>query len=212
MQDFDPAHTKTAVQAVKADEPAMKPAFDWKQTFDRLAPQLVLYARQLVHSSADAEDVVQLAFVRWWRRFPDGDAQHIPLLYAAVRTIALDHLRSDQRRVTREGKSEIAIAGENAPSFDPRPEQKETASLVEKAIQDLPKEQREVVTMHLWGGLTFKEIAAISGDSINTVAGRYRYALNNLQKKLAPIRDELSTSGEADGFNVVPFHPKEALS
>lgn len=194
----------------------MDTAFDWKCTFDQLAPQLVLYARQLVQTKADAEDVVQMAFVRWWRRFPEGDPQHIPLLYAAVRTIALDQRRSDNRRVSREAKSDIAIAGENAPSFDPRPEQRETAEIIENALQDLSKEQREVVTLHLWGGLTFKEIAAISGESINTIAGRYRYALNNLQKKLAPVRDELVTSDEPPPValeNVLSFSPApEVLS
>ena len=191
----------------------MEAAFDWKRTFERLAPQLVLYARQLVPSKADAEDVVQLAFVRWWRRFPEGDNQHIPLLYAAVRTIALDQLRSDGRRTTRESKSDIALESEDAPTFDPMPEQRETAAILEQALQSLSKEQREVVTMHLWGGLTFKEIAAVAGDSINTVAGRYRYALNNLQKKLAPIKDELVTSSATPAINVLPFSTQaEALS
>jgi RNA polymerase sigma-70 factor (ECF subfamily) len=191
----------------------MEAAFDWKRTFNQLAPQLVLYARQLVQTKADAEDVVQMAFVRWWRRFPEGDSQHIPLLYAAVRTIALDQRRADQRRTAREAKSDIALESEHAPAFDPPPEQKETATLVEEALQTLPKEQREVVTLHLWGGLTFKEIAAIAGDSINTVAGRYRYALNNLQKKLAPLKDELVTSETVPAINVLPFStPTEALS
>ena len=191
----------------------MEAAFDWKRTFERLAPQLVLYARQLVPSKADAEDVVQLAFVRWWRRFPEGDNQHIPLLYAAVRTIALDQLRSDGRRTTRESKSDIALESEDAPTFDPLPEQRETAAIIEEALQSLSKEQREVITMHLWGGLTFKEIAAVAGDSINTVAGRYRYALNNLQKKLAPIKDELVTTSAAPAINVLPFSTQtEALS
>ena len=41
----------------------MEPAFNWKRTFDQLAPQLVLYARQLVVTSADAEDVVQTSIL-----------------------------------------------------------------------------------------------------------------------------------------------------
>lgn len=192
----------------------MDPAFDWKRSFDQLAPQLVLYARQLVQTRADAEDVVQMAFVRWWRRFPEGDPQHIPLLYAAVRTIALDQRRAEQRRVNREAKSEIAIAGEHAPSFDPRPEQRETAEIIEKALHGLSNEQREVVSLHLWAGLTFKEIAAISGESINTIAGRYRYALNNLQKKLAPLREDLARSDEPPPVSldhVLPFSPATEL-
>lgn len=191
----------------------METTFDWKSTFDHLAPQLVLYARQLVDAKADAEDVVQQAFVRWWRRFPEGDAAHIPLLYAAVRTIALDQRRSDNRRVNREAKSEIAVAGENAPAFDPRPEQKETAAIVEKALQTLPEDQREVITLKLWGDLTFNEIAAMTGCSINTISGRYRYALQALHKKLAHLRADLLGESPSPAINILPFpSTKEAMS
>ena len=191
----------------------METTFDWKSTFDHLAPQLVLYARQLVDSKADAEDVVQQAFVRWWRRFPEGDSSHIPLLYAAVRTIALDQRRSDHRRVNREAKSEIAVAGENAPAFDPKPEQKETAAIVEKALQTLPEDQREVITLKLWGDLTFNEIAAMTGSSINTIAGRYRYALQALHKKLGHLRADLLGESHSPAINILPFSPTtEAMS
>lgn len=181
--------------------------FDWKQCFNEVAPNLVLYARQLTPSPSDAEDVVQMAFVRWWRRFPDGDRAHIPLLYAAVRTIALDLRRSDTRRARREAASEIALpAGEEAPAFDVPPEQKETAAIVTEALSKLPEEQREVVTLKLWGGLTFQEIATALGISINTVSGRYRYALNNLQKHLSPLKDDLL--GEpAPPANLLNFQP-----
>ena len=191
----------------------MEAAFDWKQTFEQLAPQLVLYARQLVDAKADAEDVVQQAFVRWWRRFPEGDSNHIPLLYAAVRTIALDQRRSDYRRVNREAKSEIAVAGENAPAFDPLPEQKETAAILENALHALPEEQREVVTLKLWGDLTFNEIAALTGSSINTITARYRYALQALQRKLGHLRADLLGESTSPAINILPFtSPREAMS
>lgn len=192
----------------------MEPSFDWKRTYEQVAPQLLLYARQLVSAKSDAEDVVQMAFVRWWRRFPQGDAAHIPLLYAAVRTIALDQRRSDTRRVNREAKADIAVPHENAPSFDPQPGQHEITSIVDKALQELPQQQREVVTLKLWGGLTFNEIAATIGDSINTVAGRYRYALQSLHKKLAPLKDDLLGNLETPGNNILPFssYTQEALS
>jgi len=191
----------------------MEATFDWKQTFNQVAPQLVLYARQLVASKADAEDVVQMAFVRWWRRFPDGDAAHIPLLYAAVRTIALDQRRSDTRRVNREAKSDIALPHENAPTFDPQPGLQEIAAIVEKALQDLPGQQREVMTLKLWGNLTFHEIAAMTGESINTVAGRYRYALLALHRKLAPLKEDLLGEPAPPPVNILSFPTsKEALS
>jgi len=185
----------------------------WKYCFEQVAPKLLLYAVQLCPSRADAEDVVQMAFVRWWRRFPEGNEEHIPLLYAAVRTIALDQRRSDTRRSRREAASEVALSMGDAPVFDPSPEQKETALIVQEALQTLPEDQREVVTLKLWGGLTFAEIAATTGESINTVSGRYRYALQALQKRLAARRDDLVIAAPSPPVtNVFPFHPaKEAM-
>ncbi len=185
----------------------------WKYCFDQVAPKLLLYAVQLCPTRADAEDVVQMAFLRWWRRFPEGNEEHIPLLYAAVRTIALDQRRSDTRRVRREAASEVALPMGDAPVFDTTPEQKETAQIVQEALQTLPEEQREVVTLKLWGGLTFAEIAETTGESINTISGRYRYALNALQKRLSPRREELVIEPEPSPLpNVFSFsQPKEAI-
>ncbi len=163
----------------------------WEQCFAELSPRLVLYARQLTPSAADAEDVVQTAFVRWWRRFPDGDRDHVPLLFAAVRTIALDLRRGSMRRHRRENESYMAEEARHMGYFDTAAEQKDLARLVETALDKLPEEQREVVTLHLWGGLTFAQIAETVGASINTVAARYRYALKALQRRLEPLREEL---------------------
>ncbi|MBX7211136.1 MAG: RNA polymerase sigma factor [Verrucomicrobiaceae bacterium] len=171
-----------------------QPSGDWKNCFRELAPRLVLYARQFVDSIADAEDVVQMAFVRWWHRHPDGDRSQVPLLYAAVRSISIDMRRKDMRRILREAKSDVFVENEDAPWFDSSVEQRERAQIVADAMRCLPEEQREVVTLHLWGGLTFAQIAEMTGVSINTVAGRYRYALAALGRKLEPRREDL---GEA---------------
>lgn len=183
----------------------------WKYCFDQVAPKLLLYAVQLCPSRSDAEDVVQMAFVRWWRRFPEGNEEHIPLLYAAVRTIALDQRRSDTRRAKREAVSDVALPMGDAPIFDTSPEQRETAMIVQEALQTLSEDQREVVTLKLWGGLTFAEIAATLGESINTISGRYRYALTALQKRLTPRRDELMIDS-VPATNVYSFpQSKEAM-
>ena len=66
----------------------------------KLAPGLVLFARQFVRSGADAEDIVQEAFVRFWRK--QHSVQNRALLFSAVRSIAFDLLRNDARRARRE--------------------------------------------------------------------------------------------------------------
>src|SRR5437667_11916641 len=72
---------------------------DWKSCFSQLAPGLLLFARQWVHSAADAEDIVQDAFVKFWRR--NHNVQTRALLYATVRSTALDLIRRDARRARR---------------------------------------------------------------------------------------------------------------
>jgi RNA polymerase sigma-70 factor (ECF subfamily) len=169
----------------------MDDANDWKQCFKELAPKLLLFARQWAPTSADADDIVQMAFVRWWQRNPGGDRQHVPLLYAAVRTISLDMRRSMDRRTRREGLAEIAVESEDTPYFDPPVEDKESAQLLQRALAKLPVEQREVITLRIWGGLTFNEIAQSTGQNLNTITARYRYAIAALQKSLGPLREDL---------------------
>src|SRR5437660_11602235 len=73
---------------------------NWRSCFSEAAPGLLLFARQWVQSAADAEDIVQEAFIKFWRR--NHKIQNRALLYAAVRSIALDFIRRDSRRARRE--------------------------------------------------------------------------------------------------------------
>src|SRR5213595_4056402 len=89
---------------------------DWQTSFSELAPGLLLFARQWVHSAADAEDIVQEAFVKFWRRNHKVDNR--ALLYSAVRSIALDFIRRNSRRARREATA-MAETGEFAePQFE----------------------------------------------------------------------------------------------
>lgn len=162
----------------------------WRICYRELAPKLLLFARQWLSSQADAEDVVQAAFVKFWKRHPEAGSEHYPLLYAAVRSTALDHLRSDERRARRETATELVLLRHDEPFFDTALEQRENASLLETAMRRLPPEQREVLVLRTWGELTFAEIAATLGESINTVASRHRYALAALRGTLKTYEPE----------------------
>src|SRR4051812_21180101 len=106
----------------------------WKTCYQQLAPKLVLFARQYVTSLADAEDVVQNAFVRFWRKQPDAQPEHYPLLYTAVRTTALDLLRKDERRARREADPAAEPYRAEAPFFDSGIEQREDAASISAAL------------------------------------------------------------------------------
>src|SRR5436309_3103711 len=152
---------------------------DWKSCFSEFGPGLLLFARQWVRSAADAEDIVQEAFVKFWRRNHKIDNR--ALLYAAVHSIALDFIRRDSRRARREANA-MAESGEfTEPQFE---FEDDTQRVLAEAIDRLPREQREVVTMKIWNELTFAEIAGALGISQNTAASRYRYALATLKNTL----------------------------
>lgn len=150
---------------------------DWKTCFAELAPGLVLFARQFVHSGADAEDIVQEAFVRFWRKH--YSIANRALLFATVRSISLDLLRRDARRARREATAVAESEQSTGPQFDSRTD---TQQALARAIEQLPAEQREVVVMKIWNELTFADIGSVLGISQNTAASRYRYALGALKK------------------------------
>jgi RNA polymerase sigma-70 factor (ECF subfamily) len=154
---------------------------NWKTCFSQLAPGLVLFARQWTRSAADAEDIVQEAFVKFWRRH--HDIGNRGLLYATVRSIALDFIRRDSRRARREATALSDVDPTVQPAFDI--EDDSQRALV-AALDLLSEEQREVLVMKIWNELTFAEIASALEISQNTAASRYRYALAALKKNLSP--------------------------
>src|SRR6201982_2339363 len=89
---------------------------NWKSCFSEVAPGLLLFARQWVQSAADAEDVVQEAFVKFWRR--NHKIENRALLYAAVRSIALDFIRRDSRRARREATAVRDTEEFSEPQFE----------------------------------------------------------------------------------------------
>ena len=63
---------------------------------------------------------------------------------------------------------------------------------LEDALDELPREQRDVFVAHEWEGRSFKEMAAETGVSVNTLLSRKRYAALHLRERLQSIYDELT--------------------
>ncbi len=143
---------------------------------DRHAAALELYAGQWCEC---AEDVVQDALVELARRKEAPD-QPLAWLYEAVRHRAINAQRSTSRRKRREREA----ARRRPDSFVALgPDAVETEA-VTAALEGLPGEQREVVVAHLWGGLTFQQIARVMGTSDSTAHRRYQTALSAIRKTL----------------------------
>jgi len=159
----------------------------WKAWFDTHGPKLLLCARQWTRSLADAEDVVQEAFVRYWRHQRDLPGEPAALLVTSVRRAALDLARREGRRAVREEKAGGGLEEREA-VFEPLPgDGDERRQEVESALRLLPEEQREVLVLKLWQELTFEQIGETLAISPHTAASRYRYALAALRKQLKPL-------------------------
>ena len=151
----------------------------WDRWLAQHAPKLLLFARQQARCEADAQELVQDAVVEAWRQRADGVPPAPGQVFDLIRRRAIDRARSHDRRVNREIVAQEAASPE---WFAPEIEDRERARLLQTALGRLPAEQREVVTLKIWGGLTFAEIAGALDIPANTAASRYRYALEELRK------------------------------
>jgi RNA polymerase sigma-70 factor (ECF subfamily) len=159
----------------------------WKHWFHRHGPRLLVCARQWTRSLADAEDVVQEAFVRFWRHQRGLGGEPLALVLTSIRRSALDLARREGRRQLREQRAEDPLEREPM-LFEPLAEGDDRRSAIEGALQRLPEEQREVLALKIWGEQTFEQIGASLGVPPNTAASRYRYALKTLRRELSSVQ------------------------
>jgi RNA polymerase sigma-70 factor (ECF subfamily) len=144
------------------------------QVYERAGARLYRYAVMILADRQDAEDVLQHVFATLLtRRVTPDDLE--AYLGRAVRNASFSLLR--RRRTSRAALERIVEP------VAPGCTETERAAL-EQALRALPPEQREAVHLHVYEGMTFQEIAFVTGESINTVSARYRYALARLRKTL----------------------------
>src|SRR5437867_1081176 len=123
---------------------------EWAVWLDQHGAALVLLARQWVTSDTDAEDVVQEAFIRFWRSRQRA-ANPVAYLYACVKHCALDWQRGRRRQFRRE---EAAARPEAETLLTGPLEQEERRAAIDLALGNVPESQREVLVMKIWGGLS----------------------------------------------------------
>ena len=148
--------------------------------YDSYAASLFRYALALTGSSDDAEDAVQEVFTRLARgRRRLAKIDNVKAyLFSATRNAANGILRGKHRRSILQE----AVCADFRTHSAKRNGDSATESLVLcQALAELPVEQREVLVLKVFDGMTFKEIARTTGSSINTVASRYRYGIDKLR-------------------------------
>jgi RNA polymerase sigma factor (sigma-70 family) len=144
----------------------------------------------LVKDKYLAEDIFQDTFLKIIRTIREGryteQGKFLPWAVRVAHNLCMDYFRKVkvQVPVVFTDGSDIASLFSGYLSGAEKMEKQETEKSVRQLIESLPEDQREVVVLRLYGDLSFKEIADLTGVSINTALGRMRYSLINLRKMI----------------------------
>ena len=155
------------------------------ELYDQHANAVYQFLVAMLGSPSDAEDVLSEVFLEVSRRGCKLIRSPRAYLLASGRNRAISALRRRRREVATDPADPRLLS-----TLTPGPDQVLLAGQIELALSTLTPEQREVVVLKVCEELTFVEIARITRTRPNTVAGRYRYALEKLRKELKEHRDE----------------------
>jgi RNA polymerase sigma factor (sigma-70 family) len=160
------------------------------------------FIRRRVRDPGDAEDILQdvLQELVEAYRLPEPIEQVGAWLFRVARNRIIDRFRKKRDRPALETIEDSDEAGEYRldlalPALDAGPEAAFARTVVleelQRALDELPADQREVFVAHELEGRSFKDIALQSGVGINTLLARKRYAVLHLRRRLQPVYDEL---------------------
>lgn len=146
----------------------------FEEIYNGLSAPVYTIALRITQSRTLAEDTVQEVFLKLYSAPP---AEHIEKLRAYIFRMAhnraLDMLRAQHEHEDIDDIAELA-----AP-------QREDHSDVTEALSSLSEAERSIISLHIYGGLKFREIAEITGSPTGTVLWRYNRAISRLRKLLS---------------------------
>lgn len=136
---------------------------------------LLLFATAITGERSQAQDAIHQVFLKLLEDEKIKQAADVKAyLFACVRNAALNDARVRGRNV--------ALAEEELAWFEPPSRDYAQEATLRSALVKLPDDQRQVTVLHIWGELTFAQIADLLSISANTAASRYRYALDRLRE------------------------------
>lgn len=158
--------------------------------YDRHGGAAYSLAHRIVGDASVAEDVTQEAFVSVWRsgaRFDAARGSVRSWTLGIVRNRAIDALRRASSMAPKLNLDDDAVLeGQHSGELtDSEAIRRETARRVRGALQELPREQSEVIGLAYFGGFTHSEIAEMLGAPLGTVKGRMRLGLEKIRLTLA---------------------------
>ncbi|GAB4427525.1 MAG: sigma-70 family RNA polymerase sigma factor [Chloroflexi bacterium OHK40] len=144
-------------------------------------------ALRILANAEHAEDVVQETFWRVWNRaatFQAGSGQFAPWLFGIARNLCIDELRRRQARpsvFSGDAEEQLLTIPDGQPDLDAQSWETERRRLISGALAELPPDQRQVIELAYFGGLSQREIADRLNNPLGTVKTRVRLALQKLK-------------------------------
>ena len=158
--------------------------------YDRYSSILFGLLIRILHSRAEAEDVLQEVFLQVWQQARSFDASRgraFTWLVTLARSRAIDRLRSldSRERAARRSAAEATPPANGGEEWaDDAAARAERAAVVRSALALLPEEQRQVLLLAYLDGMSQSEIAAAKGQPLGTVKTRTRAGLKKLSELL----------------------------
>lgn len=169
---------------------ALRDAAALSSLYDLTASAVHGVCRRILRDASDAEEAAGDVFLQVWQkasRFEPARGDALTWLLTLARSRAIDRLRA--RGAARHYETGLD-EGQDAPSSDPGPETHSSlaqrAALVRRALADLPADQRVVLELAYFEGLTHTEIAQRLSQPLGTAKSRIRLALAHLRRTLEP--------------------------
>jgi len=165
------------------------PSASLAQLYDEHADAIFGFALALTRGESATEDIVQEIFCRLARNPAclSGVQNVRSYLLRMAHRLVIDAARRDQIRFRHRASAESAELFETAND----PDESARRAALAAALEALPADQRAVVHLKLWEGLTFEAIGAALGISQHTAASRYRYGVEKLRTALRPLYEEI---------------------
>ncbi len=159
-----------------------------EQLYDRYSRTVYGLALRMLTNAEQAEDIVQEAFWRVWRRsatFQARSGQFAPWLFGIAHNLCIDELRRQKARPAPVYDSEDNLILSDLPDLEQDVDaftwQAEQRRLIVNALQGLPSDQRQVIELAYFRGLSQREIASQLNDPLGTVKTRIRLGLQKLK-------------------------------
>ena len=155
-----------------------------QRIYEKYVAYLVTLATALLNDVSTAEDIVHDVFVSFAQSAEKLRLEGSLKAYLATCVVnrVRDKIRTRRRQPARLDEANTMCSTASGPELSAVCS--EELQQLSRAMAQLPYEQKEVVMLHLHGGLMFKHIAKSQQISINTVQSRYRYALDKLRSLL----------------------------